>query len=52
MSVNEHTGATLRTNVATDKFRDGWDKIFNQKHTDDNTEEKEVEIAETVQSVP
>lgn len=27
MSVNEHTGAALRTPPATEKFRNGWDNI-------------------------
>lgn len=31
MSINEHTGDKLKTKVPTDKYRDGWDAIFNKK---------------------
>lgn len=28
---NEHTGDSLTTKVATDKYRSGWDAIFGKK---------------------
>lgn len=28
MSHNEHTGKEQKTPVPTDKYRDGWDRIF------------------------
>lgn len=31
MSINEHTGDKLKTKVPNDKYRDGWDAIFNKK---------------------
>ena len=31
MSINEHTGDKLRTKETNDKYREGWDAIFNKK---------------------
>jgi hypothetical protein len=31
MSQNEHTGKEQKTPVPTDKYRDGWDRIFGNK---------------------
>lgn len=35
MSINEHTGQSQRTKAPTDKFRDGWDRIFGSKNDHD-----------------
>lgn len=33
---NDITGDTLQTKATTDKYRDGWDRIFGKKELDDN----------------
>jgi hypothetical protein len=30
-SQNDHTGKDQKTPVPTDKYRDGWDRIFGKK---------------------
>lgn len=40
-NLNEHTGATLRTKVPNDAYKDGWDRIFGRSQTEDKCSQDE-----------
>jgi hypothetical protein len=49
-SVNEHTGATLRTKEPSDAYKAGWDRIFGSRTQSEHERTQNVGSSEQLPS--